>query len=360
MAVLKKEFSIKHYMAEYYVEESQEGLRLDQFLKEYLPSFSREQIKSNIKNKNVIIIGRPGNHKPNTTLHYKDKIRFTIHEDGHEDEYWRNELLKINRVPDVIFEDENIIICLKPAFMAAHPTGRHLFNCATVYFEHIHKKTVHSIHRLDRETSGVILLGKNPHYANILTSLFEENRVKKCYFLIGIKIDQNIKDKLIANERLGSVKTGLERVYINNFPPESTSGKHAQTKFIKLWEDDTYILSLALPKTGRQHQIRVHAMVHGFPLLGDKLYLGSFKMFQRFKDNIAEPSDFDLMQIPRHALHAIALNFEYLGVNKTYQSKLPEDLQTWMNNHLTIDQTELNKKIKEVLEIEFKSYEHNK
>ena len=81
------------------------------------------------------------------------------------------------------------VVTNKPAYMSTHPTGRHLFHCATVYYEQkLNQSTVHSIHRLDRETSGVLLLAKNPTTANQLTVEFENNNVKKCYFFIAEKI----------------------------------------------------------------------------------------------------------------------------------------------------------------------------
>ena len=70
--------------------------------------------------------------------------------------------------PKIIFEDDRLIVISKPPFMSVHPTGRHLFNCATVYFESLLNQTIHPVHRLDRETSGVLLLAKNSSVAKLL------------------------------------------------------------------------------------------------------------------------------------------------------------------------------------------------
>ena len=111
---------------------------------------------------------------------------------------------------------------------------------------------------------------------------------------------------IIANERLGTLEETIPRVYNHCFPEDSRQGKHAQTEFIDLYQNENYLIGLAFPKTGRQHQIRSHAAHHGFPLIGDKLYNGDPTVFMRFKDFIATEDDHKLMQIPRHALHAIA------------------------------------------------------
>ena len=105
-------------------------------------------------------------------------------------------LLHFDTEPKTIFEDENIIIVNKPPFMCTHPTGKHLFNCATTYFENIHNKTMHSIHRLDRETSGILLLGKEIKTTARLTQAFEDCAIKKCYLFIA-KINSYFQEEKI-------------------------------------------------------------------------------------------------------------------------------------------------------------------
>src|SRR5690606_14188470 len=99
---------------------------------------------------------------------------------------------------------ENIIVCSKPPFMITHPAGKHLFYCATVYYESIHNKTIHSIHRLDRETSGLLVLGKNSVASNEISNQFEEGLVKKCYLLIAHKEEIRSTFPFTANERINN------------------------------------------------------------------------------------------------------------------------------------------------------------
>ncbi len=348
MVVLAKKFETDRYTAQYIVEEDQHNMRLDQFLQIYLESFSREAVKRKIANCEIKIHGRPGTHRPSTRLQFKDIVELITNKTIHEDEWWKGQPVKLELTPEIIFEDSDLIVISKPAYMSTHPTGRHLFNCATVFFEARDGKTIHSIHRLDRETSGILLLGKNPQFTKIMTDHFENDRVKKCYFFIA-KVNPSIEvpDQFEANERLGASEEGLRRVYIDHYPEISTEGKEAKTFFKILHRESGYALGLAFPITGRQHQIRVHAMVHGLPLIGDKLYLGSFEMFQRFKDLCASEEDHQLMELPRHALHATALRMPFKGKDKIFISHLPNDFKQWIEQKMTLSIAEIECKMQE-------------
>ena len=215
--------------------------------------------------------------------------------------------------------------------MTTHPTGKHLFNCATVFYENIYNHTIHSIHRLDRETSGIQLLGKNPRSTESVSKLFEHNQIRKCYFLIAHK-NQELSFPFTASERMGTEDNFTPNLFVHCYPEESTQGKHASTEFHLLHQNRKYLFALAFPKTGRQHQIRAHASHHQFPLLGDKLYNGDPKVFMRFKDKEEKKEDIELMQISRHALHAIGLTFEYKNERFNLKAPIPEDLKDCIEN----------------------------
>lgn len=346
MSEIYKKFTTQKYEVIYEVEEDQDGMRLDQFLAIYLASFSRQQIKKKIKAGEIKIQNRPFPHKASAKVYHKEKVElFTLRGDL-EDEYWRGQKLELETTPTILFEDEGVIAISKPPYMAAHPTGKHLFNCVTVYFEERDNKTRHSIHRLDRETSGVLVLGKNPKAAQICTDFFEKDLVSKCYFFIAHKNQIN-EYPFIANERLGSEDDFQLKLYVHCYPENSDQGKHAQTRFQKLAENDQYFLGLAFPKTGRQHQIRAHAAHYGLPLVGDKIYNGDHTVFMRFKDEIPTEDDFDKMQISRHALHAVALKIAYpKNEVSIFRAPLPKDLQQWISvNFSDLKLEDLDKKI---------------
>ena len=336
MSILNKAYRDDLFEVHHLVDEEHEGIRLDQFLQLYLDSFSREMIKKKIKEKEITIIGRPGVHKPSSVLHHRDEVLIRFYKSQYEDEYWRGEKIPLQTSPDIVFEDNDLIVISKPAFMSTHPAGRHVFNCATVFFEVKHGHTIHSLHRIDRETSGILMLGKNPQTANKMMVLFEQDDVKKCYLFIG-KTNGAYQgpDEFTANERMDSPYEGMKRVYAQGYPENSLEGKNARTFFYILekfcYDFENYVIGIACPQTGRQHQIRVHAEAHGMPLVGDKMYLGSYEIFQCFKDQVATPADHDLMELPRHALHAIALKIPYKNdPAKLFVTKIPKDLKEWI------------------------------
>ncbi len=346
MTILSKAYRDDIFEVHQMVDEEHHGFRLDQFLALYLESFSREIIKRKIKEKEIVILGRPGVHKPSSIVHHRDEVIIRFFKSHHEDEYWQGKKLELQPAPDIVYEDNDLIVISKPAFMSTHPAGRHVFNCATVFFEMKYQKTIHSLHRIDRETSGILMLGKNPAMATEMMERFEQDDVKKCYMFIG-RIQNNFKNQIQfeANERMGSPDEGLKRIVVESYPENSTLGKHAKTFFTILEKNEDYVIGLACPQTGRQHQIRVHAKAHGIPLVGDKLYLGSYETFQRFKDHLATEKDHELMELPRHALHAIALKIPYKKDEKIFVTKIPQDLAEWISlkTHFSLD--EIEKKI---------------
>lgn len=353
--ILEKKFTPEFFAITYLVEDENDGMRLDQFLSVHNPSFSREELKRRIKNGFVEILDRPGKHKPTTKLRVGDKLIMTLHKTTHEDEYWNGEKLELETTPELIFEDDDLIVISKPPYMTTHPTGKHLFNCATVFFENVHGRTIHSIHRLDRETSGILLLGKSPKTAQKLTPLFEEGLVRKAYFFMARKSEAfQGNDKFACSKRLGTESTGKDRVYIFAYDEEDPRGKSAETDFKILYQNEEYALGLAFPKTGRQHQIRVHAQYNGLPLVGDKLYLGSYKMFQRFKDLYATEEDHLHMELPRHALHAVGIYFDYKDEKRLFRANLPHDFLPWINEKFTLNSEELEERIEKELNSYFK------
>ena len=344
MSEIEKSFSTEKYVVSYPVLSEHDNLRLDQFVMECMPTLSRQFLKKKIEKGEVEISGRKSPHKPSVKVHYGERVTITTHNDGMiEDEYWYGEVVPRNEKPTIVFEDEELLVINKPPYMITHPAGKNLFYCATVFFETIYKKTIHSIHRLDRETTGLLLLGKNPKVSQRVATLFENDKVRKCYFLIAHKNSDGTSFPFTAKERLDRDDEAIPRGMITYYPENSTLGKESETRFELLLEKEHFILALAFPVTGRQHQIRVHAAAHGYPLLGDKLYNGDPGIFIRFKDHVATDSDHKKMQIPRQALHAVALKLTYPTEEMNYFiAPLPQDLANWLDKTLGLSPETVN------------------
>ena len=348
MSEIEKSFSTEKYVVTHPVAIEQDGWRLDQFVMKCMPTLSRQYLKKKIDKGEVVISGRKSPHKPSVKVHYGERITITTHNDGMiEDELWRGKPLPRDQKPGVVFEDEELIVINKPPFMITHPAGKNLFYCATVFFETMYKKTIHSIHRIDRETSGLLLLGKNPKVSQRMALLFEEDKVRKCYFFIAHKRPGAKTFPFTAKERMDREEGKIPSQMMSVWPEESEFGKESETHFELILEKDDYVLAMAFPLTGRQHQIRVHAAFHGYPLLGEKLYNGDPGVFMRFKDGDATEEDHDLLQIPRHALHATALKLTYPKDKLTYFiAPLPEDLAIWVEEKLDLKRTQVEEIIK--------------
>ncbi len=342
MSEIKKSFTTEKYVVSHPVQLEQDGWRLDQFVMKCMPTLSREFLKKKIDKGEVEISGRKSPHKPSVKVHFGERITITTHNDGMiEEEFWYGKVVPKTAEPTIIFEDIGLLATNKPPYMITHPAGKNLFYCATVFFETIYKKTIHSIHRLDRETSGILLLAKNPQTAQQVAVLFEEDKVRKCYFFIAHKNPGATPFPFTAKEKLDRKEGAIPEAMMFTFPEESEFGKESETHFECLLEKDGYVLVLAFPLTGRQHQIRVHAAAHGYPLLGDKLYNGDPGVFLRFKDNKASDEDHEKMQIPRQALHAAALKLLYLGKQKHFIAPLPADLTDWLEEKLDLKFSEV-------------------
>ena len=343
MSEIEKSFTTERYVVSYPVTTEHDNLRLDQFVMQCMPTLSRQFLKKKIERGEVTISGRASPHKSSVRVHAGERVTVTTHNDGMiEDEFWHGEVVPRDVEPTILYEDSGLLAINKPPFMITHPAGKNLFYCATVFFETIYKHTMHSIHRLDRETSGILLLGKNPRTSQKVSALFEEDKVRKCYFLIAHKKKDAKSFPFTARERLGRDDNAIPRGLISSYAENSPDGKDAETHFELILEKNDYVLALAFPLTGRQHQIRVHAATNGYPLLGDKLYNGDSSIFMRFKDFTASQEDHEKMQIPRQALHAAALKLTYPKDEYThFIAPLPKDLSQWIDINLGITHDEV-------------------
>ena len=281
------------------IKKEKENERLDKFIAEHLPNLSRTKIKKHILLKNIVVNAE--GKKPSYLLRENDIISITINPD---DEFKLKPFaFKLN----VLYEDKDIIVIDKPENLVVHPPNRNyhktLINALLFMDKELSSLDSYRpgvVHRLDKETSGVIVLAKNDQaYLNIV-SQFKQRAVKKEYRAIvwGLikenRLKVNLPLKRDRRNRL-KMKVGL------------TGAKEAQTEIrvLERFTDSTFI-SLK-PLTGRMHQIRVHLKFLGYPIVGDKKYGRKDKFNSLF-------------------LHSYSLGFSHPRTNEVlkFLSPLPE------------------------------------
>lgn len=325
------------YLVTYSVGPNQNGIRLDAFLKERYRKRSREQVKRAIDSGAVTVQRNQGPHvkagklKPSYQLITGDEV-LVLTEKKPEPE--------VRFDYEILFEDETLFVINKPPQLPVHPAGRYFFNTLLIHLKtRGHQtplkaeKTYYLVHRIDKETSGILVLTKNKNVCTHITTQFATRQTKKRYLAIthGIAPKEFTIDLPIKRNTHSLIE--LKMITAS----ESEGGLPAFTSFKRLEVFGNYSLIECFPKTGRQHQIRVHLDAAGFPIVGDKLYGIPEKEALRFyeRKSLSPEAEAKLL-LPRHALHAAGLEFIHpiTGKKMEFTTSLPQDLQRFLNQQI--------------------------
>lgn len=233
----------------------------------------------------------------------------------------------------IVYEDEALIAIDKPPFVAVHPTARHHRNTvAVIMAAQRPDDELTLIHRLDRETSGVLLLARTRAADRAVKLQFEERRdVDKRY--LAIAWGWPTWDRHLCELPLEPDADSPYRVQMRTAAPGQ--GLPSATTFEVLGRrragERRYALLSCVIHTGRQHQIRVHARALGLPLVGDKLYGPDPSLHARGADGVLTADDLEQLELERQALHAAALGIDHptTGARLTIEAPLHEDLQAF-------------------------------
>jgi len=232
----------------------------------------------------------------------------------------------------ILFEDDWLFIVDKPAGLPLHPTARyHTGTLVSLLRERYGAHYAEPAHRLDRETSGIVVCGRTTASCRVLGRLFVGREVQKEYLAVCEGHPPQDTFRVDAPIAEG---TDLIRIAVRIDP---LLGKPSRTRFEVLQRfergGEPFSVLRCHPETGRQHQIRIHLQVAGFPLVGDKMYGPDPGYFDRFSRKCLEPAAWARLRLARHALHAAAIGFPHPGhgAQVRFESPLPEDLRAFIS-----------------------------
>jgi 23S rRNA pseudouridine1911/1915/1917 synthase len=300
-----------------------EGTRLDQYLVAMFPDYSRSAIQKVIDAGAVTVNGQPA--KASYRVRYGDRIRIWPPEPTHD-------LPVPEDIPlDVLYEDEFLAVINKPYDMVVHPAKGHwsgtLVNALRFHFGQLSSLSGDYrpgiVHRLDRDTSGVILVAKEELAHRDLSLQFEQRKVFKEYLALAHGVldrDSDYIEGRITRHPHDRVKMAVT--------DEEEEGKDACSYYEVIERFRGYSFCRIQPRTGRTHQIRVHLASVGCPVLADKIYSGRDCL--RLSDLVPnlDPSA-DEVLMPRQALHAGRLRFTHPRLRRVMEieAPLPQEFQ---------------------------------
>jgi 23S rRNA pseudouridine1911/1915/1917 synthase len=289
------------------------GWRLDRFLKKKIPRLSRTRVQRVIRG-DCLVDGRPC--KPSQLVSPGQRVTFRRPAPLEPD---------APRELPVLCEDGEFYALDKPAGIAMHPTAKFHFSTVTsVLRERFPGEALQITHRLDLETSGVLLVARTREAAVALKRAFARRKVRKRYLAI---VRGELDGEGVIDQPLGLALGGLVRVKM----AVRDDGLPSRTRWRALERFRGHTLVECRPETGRQHQIRAHLDAIGFPLVGDKLYPDA-RVFADYQDH-GWDAVAGRLALARHALHAAALEFPHPSTGELIEvtSPLPADLRAFLD-----------------------------
>ena len=283
------------------------GERLDVFLAGQRSDLSRSRIRRLIDDGHVTVDGRPG--KASTRLSAGQTVTLEVPPPAPADlEPWDAPL-------SVVFEDEHLIVIDKPAGMTVHPApgneNRTLANAVLAYAPGIEgiggERRPGIVHRLDKDTSGLIVVAKNERAHSHLSDRFKSREVDKVY--LALVAGHPSPPEADIDAPIGRHPHDRQRMAV------VSTGRPAITRYRVLTAYQRSTLVEARPRTGRTHQIRVHLASVGHPVVGDAMY--------------GRPVE----GLPRQFLHAFRLAFTHPASGETFRftAELPNDLRKYLD-----------------------------
>jgi RluA family pseudouridine synthase len=290
------------------------GARLDLYLARRFTYRSRTQWGRLIREGRITVNGRAA--RPARALRAGDRLEYVP---------LRRAEPPVDTACALLHADDALVAVVKSGNLPVHPSGRYFHHTLLHHLLATHPEweRLLVVHRLDRETSGVIVFGRTRDAAAHLARQFRERSVRKRYLaLVEGRPDE---DRFVIDLPLGRARESLIRKAVGVRP----DGVAARTRVQVLHRGEGWAWVEAQPETGRLHQIRVHLQAVGLPILGDKVYGRSEDFFLKFvRGEPLSAEESQLLALPRQALHAYQLRFAHpsTGEPLTLTAPLPSDL----------------------------------
>ena len=309
------------------ITQHESGQRLDRFLKKHFPNVALSGLYKLIRTKDIRVNEKKSNSK--YMLQEGDTLQFRMPPHREIVEQQKKQYICSTLTPffkknfHILFEDESFLILDKPGSIAVHPGSKHkpgqtLIDLAVGYMAQKDPEAPppQLAHRLDLETSGVILLAKNPQILREINVQFKDRQTRKTYLALVQGIIASKKGSIELPLYRTENKHCAQKIIVKKQKGSKTSLTYYEVQ--KTFEKKFSLLSLEL-KTGRMHQIRVHLQEIGHPIIGDRMY-GDFSFNKAFARQY---------RLKRHFLHAETLTFVHPLTKKEIciRAPLPEHLQ---------------------------------
>lgn len=229
----------------------------------------------------------------------------------------------------IVYEDERLLVVNKPGDVVCHPSKAGPWSSLVgALREYARLPTVHLVFRLDRETSGIVVLAKDARMASRLQVAMQERKVGKVYLAI---LTGELAAPVTVDQPLGDDVTSP--VFVKSAVVAPELGQRAVSHFTPLARGGGFTLTRVVTETGRKHQIRAHAQWLGHSLVGDKIYGPDARLYLDFiDDGWTEPLAAKLL-LPRQALHCAEIDLGPAGLEHIFRAPLPEDLRVFCTAH---------------------------
>ena len=309
----------------FFVNRKNSGKRLDIFLSEHIDDYTRSFIKKLIESKNVksnnIILS-----SPSTKVKYEDEITIYIASKVQENLIPK----KINL--DIVFEDKDILVLNKPKGMVVHPGAGNYDNTLVNALLFKYKKNLSDIngsmrpgivHRIDKETSGLLVVAKNNISHASLSHQFSEHSIKRKYLCLSWGVVRPLNGKIIT--LITRDKKNRQLMMASDINGKKAITNYKTLKVFNIKDIPKISLIECELETGRTHQIRVHLKYKGTSLLGDKQYGKKNLKFKKINNEFFVK----LNKLSGQALHAKTLGFIHPKTKKsmTFNSELPDEFK---------------------------------